>query len=183
MSSSAVRPEAATADRPAATSISDSGSREEVAARVDASLVASLAEPQPSGQDPDPERALTALYTRHGTVVYSIAAAMCGPDRALEIATKVFVSLCRRPEAFAPERGSLRSYLTSHAHQLAVTTLRANTPLRPDQEPEGNPRSADERAEALLDRAGGKIRNTPARAARRTPQRDRPGLLRRPHHK
>lgn len=145
--SSAVHGDRVAADRPVATSTSG-GERDELAALVDASLVASLV----TGQD----RALTALHARHGSAVYSIAAVLCGPERALEIATEVFVSLWHRPDAFQPERSSLRAYLTCHAHRLAATALRADT----YDGAVGSHECADAEAEALVERAGGGVRDT-----------------------
>lgn len=98
------------------------GGATEIASRVDNSLVASAA----LGY----ERALAALYARHGPAVYAVAQMLCGPQRAEKITAEVFASLWREPQAYQRGSGPVRSRLVASAHRHAVHALRTTTGAR-----------------------------------------------------
>ncbi|MGH9088107.1 MAG: RNA polymerase sigma factor [Acidimicrobiales bacterium] len=123
----------------------------QIAAIVDASLVASVAQGHGC--------ALAALYARHGAAVYGVATGLCGPEHATEIAAELFVSLWKTPKAFDSERGSVRSHLISQAHRLAVDAFRASTNRRASWDTANGGESSQERADILVERARGEVRD------------------------
>jgi RNA polymerase sigma-70 factor (ECF subfamily) len=57
--------------------------------------------------------------------------------RAEEVVQEVFLRLWNAPERFDPDRGSLRSYLLSHAHGRAVDAVRSDSSRRDREDREG----------------------------------------------
>jgi RNA polymerase sigma-70 factor (ECF subfamily) len=71
------------------------------------------------------EGALAEIYDQYASFVYGLALRVIGDARAAEdVAQDVFVSVWERPEAFDPERGSLRTWLGTLAHRRAVDHVR-----------------------------------------------------------
>ena len=128
--------------------------------RVDASLVASVRRGHVS--------ALDALYARHGRMVFSLATAICGPERAPDITADVFAALWTGPHSLRPDRGSVRAQLASQTHRRAVDTLHADAARGPDEVIDK--KTANRQAEALIDRAGGRATGV-LRALRAGPRR------------
>jgi RNA polymerase sigma-70 factor (ECF subfamily) len=94
------------------------------------------------------ESAFLLLYERHRTSVFRFACRMIGSaGLAEDVTQECFLSVLRRPEAFCPERASLRTYLCGIARHLAFRQLRKrgqDVALDdPPQETPGRPPSDD----------------------------------------
>jgi RNA polymerase sigma-70 factor, ECF subfamily len=73
------------------------------------------------------EEALAEVFRRHSGSVFAVAKQVLRDEgSAREITHDAFVLLWHRPEAFDPERGSLRSFLLNFSHSRAIDRLRAN---------------------------------------------------------
>ena len=95
----------------------------------DARLVVAIARRQ---QD-----ALAEVYRRHAGAVLGLTRRVLGDPRlSEEIVQEVFLGLWRAPDAFDPERGSLRSYLLAQAHGKSVDVVRAEVSRRAREERE-----------------------------------------------
>jgi RNA polymerase sigma-70 factor, ECF subfamily len=71
------------------------------------------------------ESALTEVYDQYASFVYGLALRVIGDPRAAEdVSQDVFVAVWERPDAFDPERGSLRTWLGTLAHRRAVDYVR-----------------------------------------------------------
>ena len=71
------------------------------------------------------EAALTEIYAQFASFVYGLALRVIGDARAAEdVAQDVFVGVWERPDAFDPDRGSLRTWLGTLAHRRAVDHVR-----------------------------------------------------------
>jgi RNA polymerase sigma factor (sigma-70 family) len=71
------------------------------------------------------EAALNEIYDQFASSVYGLALRVIGDARAAEdVAQDVFVCVWKRPDAFDPERGSLRTWLGTLAHRRAVDHVR-----------------------------------------------------------
>jgi RNA polymerase sigma-70 factor (ECF subfamily) len=71
------------------------------------------------------EAALTEIYDQFASFVYGLALRVIGDARAAEdVAQDVFVGVWERPDAFDPDRGSLRTWLGTLAHRRAVDHVR-----------------------------------------------------------
>ncbi|HXK10077.1 MAG TPA: RNA polymerase sigma factor [Vicinamibacteria bacterium] len=71
------------------------------------------------------EAAFLLLYERHRTPVFRFACRMLGSaPQAEDVTQECFLQILRRPEAFRPERASLRTYLCAIARHLALKLLR-----------------------------------------------------------
>ena len=69
--------------------------------------------------------ALTEMYDQLGSYVFGLAARVIGDRRAAEDVTQdVFLSLWERPEGFDPERGRLRTFVSTVAHRRAIDLVR-----------------------------------------------------------
>jgi RNA polymerase sigma-70 factor (ECF subfamily) len=69
--------------------------------------------------------ALGELYDQYASFVFGLAARVTNDRRAAEdVAQEVFVSVWQHPDAFDPDRGSLRSWLGTLAHRRAVDHVR-----------------------------------------------------------
>ncbi len=69
--------------------------------------------------------ALAGLYDRYSRIVYGMALQkLADPAEAEDVAHEVFVNLWRRGSTFHPERGNLRSWLLTVAHNEIVDRLR-----------------------------------------------------------
>jgi len=71
------------------------------------------------------DSALGEVYDQFGSFVYGLALRVIGDPRAAEdVSQDVFMSVWERPDAFDPERGSLRTWLGTLAHRRAVDYVR-----------------------------------------------------------
>jgi RNA polymerase sigma-70 factor (ECF subfamily) len=69
--------------------------------------------------------ALAAIYDQYGRAVYSLALRILGdPGGAEDVTQDVFLKLWRQPGQYQVERGSLRAWLLSVAHNRCVDLLR-----------------------------------------------------------
>jgi RNA polymerase sigma-70 factor, ECF subfamily len=75
--------------------------------------------------------ALAECYRRHGGPLYRLAQRLLGDDRLAEEAVQeVFLQLWQKPEAYDPDRASLRSWLLMRTHGRAVDLLRSESARR-----------------------------------------------------
>jgi RNA polymerase sigma-70 factor (ECF subfamily) len=82
--------------------------------------------------------ALAEAYRRHSGPVYGLALRLVREQaKAEDVTQEVFLRLWNRPEAFDPDRGSLRSYLLSHAHGRSIDLIRSEGARRNREEREG----------------------------------------------
>lgn len=94
-----------------------------MAAETDAELAARLMERD--------EKALREVMRLYGGIVNGMARrVLADPTLAEEVAQDAFVALWRRPGAFDPERGSLKSFLTSVARNKAIDLVRREESVR-----------------------------------------------------
>jgi RNA polymerase sigma factor (sigma-70 family) len=71
------------------------------------------------------DTALTEVYDQFASFVYGLALRVIGDARAAEdVSQDVFVGIWQRPEAFDPQRGSLRTWLGTLTHRRAVDFVR-----------------------------------------------------------
>jgi RNA polymerase sigma factor (sigma-70 family) len=71
------------------------------------------------------EDAFRDLFRRYGSATVGIAGRLLGNrELAEETAQEVFLSIWRRPEAYDPLRGSVRSWILTQAHHRAVDVVR-----------------------------------------------------------
>lgn len=73
------------------------------------------------------ERLIRALYREHGSALLCYALRLTGGDRghAEDIVQETLLRAWRHPEALAPERGSIRPWLFTVAHRIAIDRHRA----------------------------------------------------------
>jgi RNA polymerase sigma-70 factor, ECF subfamily len=97
------------------------------------------------------EAAFLLLYERHRTPVFRFACRMLGSSpQAEDVTQECFLSILRRPEAFQPDRASLRTYLCAIARHLALKQLRKRgQETLVDDPPEEAPRGAAGEKDAL----------------------------------
>lgn len=77
------------------------------------------------------QEALAEAYRRHSGAVFALARRLLA-DRtfAEEVVQEVFVRLWNEPDAFDPDRGSLRSYLLAQCHGRSVDLIRSEESRR-----------------------------------------------------
>ena len=98
---------------------------------------------------------LSELYDQYASFVYGLARRVAGSETAAEDVTQdVFVSVWERPEAFDPERGSMRSFIGTLAHRRAVDWVRREESRRRRAEAVGRqpapPPDVEEAATAMI---------------------------------
>jgi RNA polymerase sigma-70 factor (ECF subfamily) len=82
----------------------------------------------------DPELAV-AFVRRFQRKVYGVAITVTGDEQLAEdIAQQTFEQACRHAQVYDPRRGSVRTWLTTIAHNLAVDAVRARRALPMDPE-------------------------------------------------
>ena len=87
------------------------------------------------------ESALAEVYDRHSTVVFGVALRVTGDRHAAEdVSQGVFLRLWRRPEAFDPARGSMRTWLCTLAHHAGVDWVRSECAARLREQTHGQDR-------------------------------------------
>ena len=101
------------------------------------------------------ETGLNELYDQYASFVFGLARRVAGSEPAAEDVTQdVFVSVWERPEAFDPERGSMRSFIGTLAHRRAVDWVRREESRRRRAEAAGRepslPPDVEEAATALI---------------------------------
>jgi RNA polymerase sigma-70 factor, ECF subfamily len=70
--------------------------------------------------------ALAEIYRRHGRSVYGLARkVVTDGTEAEDITQEIFLNLWRHPSSFDSARGSLRTFLLTHAHGRAVDVVRS----------------------------------------------------------
>jgi RNA polymerase sigma-70 factor (ECF subfamily) len=75
------------------------------------------------------EQAMTQLYERYSSIVYSVALRVLGDTAAAEdILQEVFMQLWRSPEVFDATRGSLPGWLAVITRNRAIDSLRKRRP-------------------------------------------------------
>lgn len=82
----------------------------------------------------DPELAV-AFVRRFQRTVFGVALAVLGdPQLAEDVAQQTFERAWRHAQVYDPRRGSVRSWLTAIAHNLAIDAVRARraSPVAPD---------------------------------------------------
>lgn len=81
------------------------------------------------------EGALAEIYRRHSNAVFGLALRVI-KNRALaeDVAQDVFTRLWRKPEAYDPDRGALRTFLMTVAHSRAVDVIRSEESRRTREE-------------------------------------------------
>jgi RNA polymerase sigma factor (sigma-70 family) len=81
------------------------------------------------------DRALQEVIDAHGAFVLGMARRVLGdPGLAEEVAQDAFLALWRRPGAFDPGRGSLRTFLLGVARNKAIDVVRKEERLRRTKE-------------------------------------------------
>jgi RNA polymerase sigma-70 factor, ECF subfamily len=72
--------------------------------------------------------AFEAVYDRHGSVAFSLAYRMAGNRNVAEdITQEAFLSIWRSRTRYAPERGSVRTWVLGIVHHRSIDALRRNT--------------------------------------------------------
>jgi RNA polymerase sigma-70 factor (ECF subfamily) len=82
----------------------------------------------------DPDIAV-AFVRRFQRIVYGVALAVVGdPQLAEDIAQETFERACRHAQVYDPRRGSVKTWLTTIAHNLAIDAVRARRarPVAPE---------------------------------------------------
>ncbi len=81
------------------------------------------------------EDALAEVYRRHAGSVFALASRiLTDRARAEDITQEIFLKLWDDPTAFDPDRGSLRSYLSTQAHSRSVDMIRSDSSRRRREE-------------------------------------------------
>lgn len=78
------------------------------------------------------ERAMTELFDRYGSMVYSVALRVLkDPGAAEDVMQDVFFQVWENPDAFVSGRGSLGAWLMVVARNRAIDALRRRKPCDP----------------------------------------------------
>ena len=129
-----------------------------------------------------------AFVRRFQRIVFGVAVSVIGdPAAAEDVAQQAFEQAWRHAQVYDSRRGSVRTWLTTIAHNLAVDVLRARTsaPVDPDDRPAllTAVTETPERVAVANDRAAGlrrelgRVAAEHRRAADRQPPDGGPGLL------
>jgi len=82
--------------------------------------------------------ALAEAYRRHSRPVYGLALRVLREaSLAEDITQEVFLRLWNRPNAFDPDRGTLRAFLLTHTRGRAIDLIRSEWARRTREEREG----------------------------------------------
>jgi RNA polymerase sigma-70 factor (ECF subfamily) len=75
------------------------------------------------------EQAMTELFDRYGSMVYSVALRVLNdPSQAEDVMQEIFFQVWRNPNAFVAGRGSLGAWLAVMARNRAIDSLRRRRP-------------------------------------------------------
>lgn len=101
------------------------------------------------------EQALAAVFDQYSSLVHRIAVRLVGSADAADVVQEVFVSLWDHPDAFDPDRGTLRTFLAVVARRRGIDQLRrtGRRQARQARAAQDGPRvapSVDEAAFALM---------------------------------
>ena len=81
---------------------------------------------------------LAEAYRRHSGPVFGLAKRLVRDQTLAEDVTQeVFLRLWNRPDAYDPDRGSLRSFLLSHTHGRSIDLIRSEGARRTREDREG----------------------------------------------
>jgi RNA polymerase sigma-70 factor (ECF subfamily) len=109
------------------------------------------------------EWALEEAYRRHGDAVFAFARRITrNAVLAEDVCQDVFVRLWRAPARFDPDRGTLRSYLLTHAHGRSVDVIRSESSrrIREDKDAVLTPASTPSIDEAVIEmQVAGRVRS------------------------
>jgi RNA polymerase sigma-70 factor (ECF subfamily) len=79
--------------------------------------------------------AFAALYDRHGRAAYSLSYKVMGDRQAAEdLAQDAFLKVWRSASGYRPERGSVRTWILSIAHNRGIDLLRSSASRRRTRE-------------------------------------------------
>lgn len=92
-----------------------------------ASSIADLLEECSAG---DLREAVSVAYRDHGAAVYRVARHTGGAGSAEDVTHEVFLRLWKHPEKFDAARGSLRTFLLSNGHSIAIDAVRSESSRR-----------------------------------------------------
>lgn len=110
--------------------------------------------------------ALAVLYRRHGSTCYRLARRVTANDALAEDAVQeAFTGLWRDPAAYAPEQGSVRSWLLGLTHHKAVDFVRRETAQQRRQNAHAAERALDPPPGDPAEQAWAGIRADTVRAA------------------
>ncbi|MGE3325423.1 MAG: RNA polymerase sigma factor [Acidimicrobiia bacterium] len=73
------------------------------------------------------DSALSAIYDQYCALVHGIAVRLVGNDLASDVSQEVFVELWKRPEAWDPEKGSMRTFLAVITRRRCIDLIRRTT--------------------------------------------------------
>lgn len=76
---------------------------------------------------------LEEAYRAHSGAVEAHARRLCGPHAAPDVTQEVFLRLARRPHAFDPAKGTLRSFLMGIGQHVAADHVRSERSRRDRQ--------------------------------------------------
>jgi RNA polymerase sigma-70 factor (ECF subfamily) len=100
-----------------------------------------------------------AVYDRYSRSVYALAWKMLGdPQAAQEVAQEVFEAIWRGAKAFAPGRGSARTWILAMAHHKTVDAMRRQRVRAVEPLSESQVDDADVMAQALRSVEGAAVR-------------------------
>ena len=78
------------------------------------------------------QRAMTDLFDRYSTMVYSVALRVLNdPGQAEDVMQEIFFQVWRHPDSFVSGRGSLGAWLAVMARNRAIDALRRRRPTDP----------------------------------------------------
>jgi RNA polymerase sigma-70 factor (ECF subfamily) len=104
------------------------------------------------------QTAMSALFDRYGTMVYSVALRVLkDASEAEDVMQEIFIQVWQRPGAFVSGKGSLAGWLAVVARNRSIDVIRRRRPMEP-VELFALPASTNVASEAERDSLLGKIR-------------------------
>jgi RNA polymerase sigma-70 factor, ECF subfamily len=78
------------------------------------------------------QAALSALFARYGTLVYSVAfRVLKDASEAEDVTQEIFIQVWKNPRAFVPGKGSLAGWLAVVARNRSIDVIRKRRPAEP----------------------------------------------------